>query len=243
VRVYLWSSSQHFADPNLRTPSRGVRQFPNNVVNTSIFFRAMLDALDAWVSEGTPPPASRVPRRDEGTLLSGDEWRAQFPAIPGVALPSAPNGLPLLDFGAQFDQGILSNEPPKVPDAQGYPTMVPAVDADRNDVPGVRAPMVQAPLATYTGWSLRARGFGHGAMYEFEGSTIAFADTESERLMTSDPRLSVEARYGDCDGYTRAIESAARTLVEQGFMLEEDVERCVQAALDWGAPRHDVLLD
>jgi hypothetical protein len=80
-------------------------------------------------------------------------------------------------------------------------------------------------------------------MYEFEGSTIAFADTESERLMTSDPRLSVEARYGDCDGYTRAIESAARTLVEQGFMLEEDVERCVQAALDWGAPRHDVLLD
>ena len=28
---------------------------------------------------------------------------------------------------------------------------------------GVRAPMVQAPLGTYCGWNLRARGFGHGA--------------------------------------------------------------------------------
>jgi len=243
VRVYLWSSSQHFADPNLRQPSRGVRQSPSNVVSTSMLFRAMLDALDAWASDGAPPPASRVPRRDDGTLLSGDEWRAQFPSIPGVALPSGPNTLPLLDFGARFEQGMLSNEPPQVVDASGYPTLVPAVDEDGNDVPGVRAPMVQAPLATYTGWSLRARGFGHGAMFEFDGSTIAFPDTQSEQMMTGDPRRSVQQRYGDRDGYVRAIESAARELVKQGFMLEEDVARCVQAAADWGAPRHDVLLD
>jgi hypothetical protein len=242
VRIYLWSSSQHFADPNLRKPSCGVRQFPSNVVNTSMLFRAMLDALDAWVCEAKPPPANRLPRRDDGTLVSGDEWRAQFPVIPGVALPNGPNGLSLLDFGAQFEQGILSNEPPCVLDAQGYPTLVPAVDADGNDLPGVRAPMVQAPLATYTGWSLRARGFGHGAMFEFEGSTIALADTESERVMTGDPRPSIAERYGDRDAYVRAIELAARDLVEQRFMLEEDVARCVHLALDWGAPRHDVTL-
>ncbi|MFT5175849.1 MAG: hypothetical protein ACI8W7_004043, partial [Gammaproteobacteria bacterium] len=123
-----------------------------------------------------------------------------------------------------------------------YPTLVPAVDADGNDLPGVRAPMVQAPLATYTGWSLRARGFGHGAMFEFEGSTIALADTESERVMTGDPRPSIAERYGDRDAYVRAIELAARDLVEQRFMLEEDVARCVHLALDWGAPRHDVTL-
>lgn len=243
VRVYLWSSSQHFADPNLRQPPRGVRQFPSNVVNTSMLFRAMLDALDAWASDGVPPPANRVPRRADATLVSGDEWRAQFPAIPGVALPSGPNSLPLLDFGAQFEQGILSNEPPKVLDAGGYPTLVPAVDSDGNDIPGIRAPMVQAPLATYTGWSLRARGFGHGAMFEFDGSTIAFADAESERAMTGDPRRSIEERYGDRSGYVRAIEAAAQDLVAQGFMLEEDVARCVQLAADWSAPRHEVSLD
>ena len=243
VRVYLWSSSQHFADPNLGKPSCGVRQFPSNVVNTSMLFRAMLDALDAWATHGTSPPDNSVPRRDDETLLTGDERRAQFPPIPGVALPCAPNRLPLLDFGKQFELGILDNEPPTAIDERGYPTLVPAVDADGNDVPGVRAPMVQAPLATYTGWSLRARGFGHGAMFEFDGSTIAFADTKGERSMTSDPRPSVEERYGDRDGYVRAIEAAAHALVAQGFMLEEDVPRCIRAALNWGAPRHHVALD
>ena len=123
-----------------------------------------------------------------------------------------------------------------------FPTQVPAVDGDGNDIPGVRAPMVQAPLASYTGWSLRQRNFGHGAMFEFDGSTIAFANTASERQMTGDPRLSVEERYADREAYIMAIESAARALVAQGFMLEEDVARCAQSAADWGAPRHDVSL-
>ncbi len=242
VRVYLWSSSQHFADPNMGAPARGVRQQPANVVSTSMLFRAMLDALDAWATHGKAPPPSHVPRRADGTLVTAEEWRAQFPAIPGVALPRAPNTLPLLDFGPRFAEGLLDAEPPRVADPHGYPTLVPSVDADGNDVPGVRAPMVQAPLATYTGWSLRARGFGHGAMFEFDGSTIPFPDTESERAATGDPRASVAERYPDREAYVRAIEAAARRLVAEGFMLEEDVDRCIAAAANWGAPRHDVGL-
>jgi len=241
VRVYLWASSQHFADPNLGAPARGVRQQPENVVATSMLFRAMLDHLDAWATHGTPPPPSRVPQRADATLVDGEAWRAAFPAIPGLALPSGPNTLPLLDFGPDFDRGLLA-EPPRIIDEQGYPTLVPAVDADGNDVAGVRAPMVQAPLATYTGWSLRARGFGHGAMFEFNGSTVPFPDSEEERAATGDPRASIEARYGDRAGYVAAIEAAARRLVEEGFLLEEDVARCVAAAAHWGAPRHDVRL-
>ena len=128
-------------------------------------------------------------------------------------------------------------------DASGYPTLVPAVDADGNDVAGVRAPMVQAPLATYTGWNLRARGFGHGAMFEFNGSTIAFPSLDAECRATGDPRASVQSRYGDQAGYSAAIEAAARRLVADGLMLEEDVQRCVDASRNWGAPRHDVELD
>jgi hypothetical protein len=243
VRIYFWSSSQHFADPNMGAPSRGVCQQPANVVSTSMLFRAMLDALDRWASDGTPPPPSRIPLRADGTLVSAKEWREQFPAIPGVALPQGPNTLPLLDFGPDFERGVLAKEPPEVVDAAGYPTLVPAVDEDGNDVAGVRAPMVQAPLATYTGWSLRARGYGHGAMFEFNGSTIALPDTESERAATGDPRRSIEERYATRDGYARAIEAAALRLVEEGLMLEEDVARAVQAAFGWGAPRHAISLD
>jgi hypothetical protein len=136
----------------------------------------------------------------------------------------------------------LSKEPPDVIDAQGYAILVPAVDADGNDRAGVRAPMVQAPLGTYTGWNLRCRGHGHGAMHMFDGSYIPFADTPEERAMSGDPRASSLERYGDAAEYVRAIENAARSLVEARLMLEEDMPRCVAAAANWGRPLHDVKL-
>lgn len=59
VRVYLWSSSQHFADPNVRRPAKGVCRQYLNIVQTSMLFRGMLDALDRWATDGTPrPPAA-----------------------------------------------------------------------------------------------------------------------------------------------------------------------------------------
>ena len=42
---------------------------------------------------------------------------------------------------------------------------------------------------------------------------------------------------------SRPIVAAARELVAQGLMLDEDVERCAAAAADWGRPRHVVSLE
>jgi hypothetical protein len=241
VRVYLWASSQHFADPLAKTPTRGVCQQLANVVRTSMLFRAMLDALDAWASHGTAPPDSRIPRRSDGTLVTMDDWRRQFPRIPGVATPSSPSELPRLDFGEAFADGLLE-EPPTVLSGAGYAVLVPAVDADGNDVGGVRAPMVAAPLATYTGWNLRARHFGNGAMHEFSGSTIPLADSPAERTATGDPRPSILERYPDSEAYVAAIRAAAERLVAERLMLAEDVERAVAAARGWDKLRHDVRL-
>jgi len=243
VRVFLWSSSQHFADPNLKSPTRGVCQNNCNVVATSMLFRAMLETMDRWATDGTAPPDSRIPTRADGTLATIEEWHDQFPHIPGVSIPRAPASLPLLDFGPDSDNGILSKEPPDIVDADGYPILIPSVDDDGNDVPGVRAPMVGAPLATYTGWNLRARHYGEGAMHEFTGSTIPLPDTPEARQATGDPRRSISERYGDAAGYVEAIKAAALALVADGLMLEEDVERAVAMAAGWGAPRHDADLD
>jgi hypothetical protein len=242
VRVYCWSSSQHFADPQAKPPSRGLGQNFSNVVATSMFFRANLDAMDRWASDGTRPPASRIPTRADGTLVSVDEWRRQFPAIPGVATPRSPNPLPLLDFGADVERGMLREPPQPVTDRQ-YAVLVPSVDRDGNDIAGVRAPMVAAPLGTYTGWNLRARGHGHGAQLRFEGSYIPFCESPQERQMTGDPRQSILERYPDKGAYRAAITAAARELAAQGFVLEEDVDRCADAAADWGRPRHEITLD
>ncbi|HEX3398807.1 MAG TPA: alpha/beta hydrolase domain-containing protein [Acetobacteraceae bacterium] len=242
VRVQCWSSSQHFANPQHTPPKRGIGEQYSNNVATSMFFRANLDAMDRWATDGTAPPPSRIPTRADGTLLSIDEWRRQFPAIPGVATPRAPNPLPLLDFGPDVERGILK-EPPELVPGKNYTVQIPSVDRDGNDVPGVRAPMVAAPLGTCTGWNLRARGHGHGSQNRFEGSYIPFPESPEERQMTGDPRLSILERYPDKAAYVAAITAAARELAAQGLMLEEDVARCAEAAADWGRPRHDVKLD
>ena len=243
VRVFCWSSSQHFANPLSTPPSRApYQQNFSNVVATSMFFRAMIDAMDRWASDGTPPPASRIPSRARGTLVSHAEWSRQFPAIPGTMTPRSATELPLMDFGPRFEQGILDTEPPDLLPGKNYVIGVPAVDADGNDIPGVRAPMVSAPLGTYTGWNPRARGFGLGALLRFEGSYIPFPETPQERAETRDPRKSILERYPDKAAYLAAIVAAARELVAQGLMLEEDLERCAAAAADWGRPRHAITL-
>ena len=250
VRVYFWSSSQHSANPLLKAPAKGIGQNLSNTVATSMLFRAMLDAMDAWASHGTRPPDSLVPTRADGTLVEYARWRRRFPAIPGVMVLAEPNALPLLDFGPDANKGIL-REPPVVVhgrnDLDGgpglrYTVLVPSVDKDGNDIPGVRAPMVSAPLGTYTGWNPRARGYGHGVQWKFEGSYIPFPDTPSERVATGDPRLSSLERYPDWQAYVAAITEAARELVAAGLMLEEDVERSALEAERWNPMRHVVSI-
>ena len=242
VRVYHWSSTQHSADPRQERPRKATTDHYLNVAKTSMFFRANLDALDRWASTGEPPPPSQVPRVVDGTLVPMEQWQQQFPTIPGATVPQEPNQLPLMDFGPDEAKGILAQEPPIVLAERGYTVLVPAVDADGNEVAGVRCPMVQAPLGTYAGWNVRARGFSEGATHEFSGSYIPFPEDADVRQSTGDPRLSILERYGSTDGYTAAIERACRELVAEGFMLEEDVERSVARAADWSRPLHDVKL-
>jgi hypothetical protein len=234
----------------LRAPVKGIGQNFSNTVATSMLFRALLDAMDRWATHGTKPPDSRVPTRADGTLVEYARWRRQFPPIPGVMPLAEPNPLPLLDFGPDADKGIL-REPPVIvhgrndPDGGPglrYTVLVPSVDKDGNDVPGVRAPMVGAPLGTYTGWNPRARGYGHGSQWKFEGSYIPFPDTLAERLATGDPRLSVAERYPDWHAYVAAITQVAAGLVAAGLMLEEDVARCAVAAERWDPARHVVSI-
>jgi hypothetical protein len=242
VRIYAWASSQHFADPRAAATRLPACQAYSNPVATSALFRAALDALDRWVTDGVAPPPSQIPTVADGTLVPFETWRRQFPAIPGVARPTGPNELPLLDFG-ETKPGILGKEPPELVGGKRYAVLVPAVDSDGNELAGVRAPMVAAPLGTYTGWNLRARDCGHDALYRFEGGYTPFPETESERARTGDPRPAILERYADQAAYVRAITAAARELVEAGLMLEEDIERHAQAAANWGRPRHIVSLE
>ncbi len=96
------------------------------------------------------------------------------------------------------------------------PQLVVRVDADGNEVAGIRSPLLMAPLGTYTGWNVTTSGVYKGQLCiggSPIGGFIPFAKTKAERVASGDPRLSLEERYTDHDGYVRAVKTAADTLV------------------------------
>ena len=107
---------------------------------------------------------------------------------------------------------------------------MPKVDADGNDIAGIRLPAVQVPVGTYTGWNLRPRGLAEGELSGLLGSFIPFAKTKAQRRKTGDPRLSLEERYRNRADYVQRVSRAARILVEQRYLLPEDAERIIAEA-------------
>ena len=153
-----------------------------------------------------------------------------FPAIPDVSYTGVFSTRYLLDFGPRFEDGILDRQPPAFSGRPTYPAFVSRTDEDGNEVAGIRLPPVAAPVATTTGWALRRAGFGENDGGEADGQHIPFVRTKQERLACGDPRLSLEERYGDHQGYVRAAEAAARELEAEGFLLPADVRAYVAEA-------------
>jgi hypothetical protein len=108
---------------------------------------------------------------------------------------------------------------------------VPKTDADGNDLAGIRLPDVQVPLATYTGWALRAGPYGNDGC-EGSGQSIPFPRTKADRLASGDPRLSIEERYGNVETYASLLQKAIDTLLRQGFLLPFDAEAALNKNLN-----------
>src|SRR5205807_8176240 len=141
-----------------------------------------------------------------------------------------------LDFGPEFAaRGIVSKEPPVV--GKPFPVLVPQPDADGNDRGGVTLPELAVPLATYTGWNLRRPETGAAEQrVSFMGSTIPFAKTAAERLQTGDPRPAIAERYHSRDEYLGRFAEAAMKLVQQRFLLAEDLPAVLaRGAAEWDA--------
>jgi len=130
-----------------------------------------------------------------------------------------------------------------------YPVFVPATDADGNDLAGIHLPEVAAPLATYSGWNVRAAAFAGDDMCNATGQRIDFAQTQAARLASGDPRLSVAERYPSHQAYVDAVTQAANDLLSRRFLLPEDVQAYIttaaasNVALDTTAPTVTVAAD
>ncbi|HEV8725347.1 MAG TPA: alpha/beta hydrolase domain-containing protein [Candidatus Binatia bacterium] len=229
VRMYVLAGAPHAAIA--ADNPRWIGQLPPNNISPQPFLRACFVLMDRWATAGEAPPPSRVPRRSDKTLASPEEALARFPKIPGVNLPATPSRLPYWNYGPDFDdRGIMSVFPPEAVKGKEYPVQVPQVDADGNDMGGVRYPDMQVPLGTYLGWALRKAGFAEGELLSTNGCIVTFARTKAEREKNRDPRLSVEERYTSHQAYIEAVKHAVEELVKEGLMLREDGDRYIEAA-------------
>jgi len=227
VRIYYVAGTQHSSAANTGA-MRGLVQNQTNPMEWRWFLRAMLTSMNAWITNGTEPPPSRVPSTAKGELVAASA--VKFPKIPGVNVAKEAYAPRALDFGPEFlSKGVATMEPPKF--GAAFATLVPQVDADGNEISGVRLPELRVPLATYTGWNLRDPKIGGAeGLYALQGSMIPFARTKAAREKAGDPRPSIEERYRDEAEYVRGIETSSRELVKERFLLDRDVALVVARA-------------
>jgi hypothetical protein len=236
VRIYSIAGIEHNTTFDQEVPEllAECQQMTNPLYNGPIF-RALLVNMDRWVSNGTEPPASIVPRNGDGTLVPSEA--VNYPTIPAhhyagwPALPAFTYTPDTMFRNYPLDFSVVPYR--KLPGKE-YTVLVSQVDADGNDIAGIRLPELTVPLGTHLGWSVLKPNAGFPDSCGQHGSFIPFAKTRTERLAAGDPRPSLEERYGDARKYVEQMEAAASDLMDKGLLLEEDRARIVSRAKAYG---------
>lgn len=217
VRAYMIAGTPHFPSPNETMRREPTMSLPVNPLHAGPPMRALLVAMQSWITADVAPPASRVPMRAHGTLVDAAQ------AVPGN-IPTLPYAA--IHTSARFsDQSVL---PPR--EIGRYPVFVPRADADGMALAGVRMLPLAVPLASYTGWNPRAAGFGNSSLFPLQGAVVPFAVTRAERSAAQDPRPSLEERYPDPASYLAAVRIAAAQMVAERTLLPEDAQRAIEQA-------------
>jgi hypothetical protein len=219
IRLFFLSNLQHFAMAGGKPEMTKTCAFPTNPLNAGPPMRALLVAMEGWISrDAVAPPASRYPSLADGTLVAPTAEAVGFPRIPDFPYTERLVRPVLIDFST-------------MPPVKGkvYPIFVPKTDSDGRALAGVHLPTLEAPIATHTGWNVRKAGFAPGELCENNGSMIPFAATKEERMKSGDPRLSLAERYPGEGDRAAAIEKAAQQLVKDRLLLEDDVKIFTQA--------------
>jgi len=221
-RVYMIAGTQHGGRAGLGS-APGICANATNPHNPGPALRALVVALEQWVTRDIAPPASRVPSVAAGTAVAATS--ARMPDVKGfVVAPRANRIGPSVDW---IDPPATGSENGAGADT-AYGTRVSAVDADGNEVAGIRLPDIAVPRATYTGWN--AYQAAPSELCDRDGSYLPFAKTKAEREAAGDPRPSLEERYGSREAYVAKVKAAADALVAQRLLLPADAAAYVRAA-------------
>jgi hypothetical protein len=233
-RIYHVASAPHYPLPFPPAPESEIAPgiYRGSPLETSSIARALLAHLLAWVEEDRPPPASRLPRIDAATLVDPGELRNP---VPGLEVPRSPHVAYRLDFGPDFDRGVVDYQPPHR--GPRYGLRVPQLDALGSELGGIRAIALRAPIGSYLPWALRTgEPLAPDEMADYLGSFAPFSRTEAARAARGDARPSLSELYESEQAYQAAVEREIEAMVADGFLLTRDRAyelREAQRRWDW----------
>ena len=234
VRYYLVAGTQHNGGAGVTTgaltiPAAGsLCQLPSSPVIQTPVTRALIPAMEKWIAQNTAPPASQYPTVASGNLV--ETSAIGFPNLTNVMVPNGATAKPTqlsLIYSGIFNQLFAidySNAVPVVNLAKQYRVLVARVDKNGNEVAGILVPDVKVPLATYTGWNLRAAGHAMGEACTSNGAAIAFAVDNGAKAGGSDSRSSLAELYTGRADYQAKVAAAANALVAQRYLLAADAD-------------------
>lgn len=232
VRYYLVAGTQHGGGAGVTTgaltiPAAGsLCQLPGSPVAETPITRALIPAMEKWVTQNVAPPASQYPTVASGNLVGS--LAIGFPNLSNVIVPSGATAKPTplsLIYSGIYNQLFAidyTNAVPVVNLAKQYQVLVPRVDKNGNEIAGILIPDVKVPLATYTGWNLRAAGHAIGEACTSNGAAIPFAVDNPSKSGGSDSRASLADLYTGRADYKAKVTTAANALVAQGYLLALD---------------------
>jgi alpha/beta hydrolase family protein len=240
--------------PNCPGNNYGTGILPANPVPHSDTVAAILVHFRDWVMKDVAPPPSRYPTLADGNLVDPVKDAMGFPTIPmsmvgpgwrtTVPEPGFINPMLDYDWGPEFNSVDASGVPTLLPPPIKHviKMLVPRVNDDGNELGGVPVVLNDAPLGTYLGWNVtdgrmspplaQYRPFHGGQLCDYIGGMIPFAKTQAEREASGDPRLSLEERYTDHEGYVDAVRQAAANAMAQGFLLQANADAIIAQAED-----------
>ncbi len=231
VRIYTIGGAQH--GPGSGQPKAGgFGQLPSNPTDYRPLLRGLLTALDQWVRQDVSPPPSIYPTLAEGTLTAWQAEKNDWQPLLGVKYPGVIHQPDFVDRGPLFlTKRRITIQPPKV--IGQYVVKVPGYSKDNNERGCLLLPSVAVPVATLTSWNLRKPEIGaETELLSLAGGYVPLARTKEDRLKNKDPRRSLKERYKNFETYQQQFEKHITRLVQQRYVLEEDVPRLKRLALE-----------
>lgn len=205
TRIYYVAGSQH-GPGRMPPPKSGTVNFAN-MNDYRPLYRALLEAMHAWVKDNTAPPESRYPRIDRKELVP-------FESINDTGTPKQPMRAWRADY---------KTEPPAL--GKMFPLLVPAIGPEGNELGGIRMPEVAVPLALYRGWNYIADpNAPKDFLNDMVGSTFPL------------PKQKIDKLYSSKADYQSKVRARAEEMVKSRLLLDRDLEAVVTRAgqaWDW----------